>query len=255
MITRAGCLSAVFLAAVVVASAQVGVTEIRVITPGVVYNAGLLDLAASFTKETGTKVTVTSSGMGRIVNDIKTVTPAPDVIFLPFELMSTLSLEGGIKPGTFTPLGRSEMGLAVPAGKPHPDISTVDKLAAALRSAKAVMRSNPAGGSMVARVIEQNVIKRPEFAGVNSPVSTRGEGGQALVRGEGDMALQAICEILPYKEIELVGKLPRELAAWIDMSAAVSARSTQLEPSLAFIRYITRPEAAAVWKAKGLDRF
>jgi hypothetical protein len=51
------------------------------------------------------------------------------------------------------------------------------------------MRSNPAGGSMVARVIEDKVIKRPEFAGVNSPVSTQGEGGQALARGEGDMAI------------------------------------------------------------------
>src|SRR5580765_8126309 len=128
-------------------------------------------------------------------------------------------------------------------------------LAVALRSAKAVMRSNPAGGSMVARVIEQNVINRPEFAGVNSPVSTSGEGGQALARGEGDMAIQAICEILPYRQIELVGPLPRELGAWIDMSTAVSARSTQLEQSNAFIRYITRPEAVAIWKAKGLDRF
>ena len=107
------------------------------------------------------------------------------------------------------------MGLAVRAGAPHPDISTVEKLAAVLKSAKAVMRSNPAGGSMVASVIENNVIKRPQFAGVNSPVSTKGEGGQALARGEGDMAIQAICEILPYKEIELVGPLPRELAAWI----------------------------------------
>ena len=78
---RASCLSAAFVAAAVVASAQVSVTEIRVISPGVVYNAGLLDLAASFTKETGTKVTVTSSGMGRIVNDIKTVTPAPASFF------------------------------------------------------------------------------------------------------------------------------------------------------------------------------
>src|SRR2546421_8375345 len=105
-------------------------------------------------------------------------------------------------------------------------ISTVAKPAAVLRAARAVMRLNPAGGSMVAKVIEQNVIKRPEFAGVNSPVSTQGEGGQALARGEGDMALQAICEIYPYKQIELVGPLPRELAAWIDMSTAVSSRST-----------------------------
>ena len=107
----------------------------------------------------------------------------------------------------------------------------------------------------MAKVIEDHVIKRPEFAGVNSPVSTQGEGGQALVRGEGDMALQAICEILPYKEIELVGPLPRELTAWIDMSTAVSTRSTNQDAALAFIRYVTRPEAAAVWKAKGLIRF
>jgi len=248
-------LLAAILVPMAVVAGQPAAGEIRVISPGVVYNAGLLDLAAAYMKETGTKVSVTSSGMGRIVADIKTGAPPADVIFLPFELMSTLSLDGGIKPGTFIPLGRSEMGLAVRAGAPHPDISTVDKLAAVLRGAKAVMRSNPAGGSMVARVIEQNVIKRPEFAGVNSPVSTNGEGGQALVRGEGDMALQAICEILPYKEIELVGALPRDLAAWIDMSTAVSARSTNPDASLAFIRYITRPESTTVWKAKGLERF
>ena len=171
--------------------------DIRVMAPGVVYNAGLLDLAAAYTKETGKKVGVTLVGMGRIVNTVKTDNPPADVIMLPLELMSTLALDGGVVPGTFWPLGRSEMGLAVRAGAPHPDISTVDKLAAALRSAKAVMRSNPAGSSMVAKVIEDNVIKRPEFTGVNSPVSSQGEGGQAMARGEGDMALQAICEILP----------------------------------------------------------
>ncbi len=242
------------IAATVGAGAQTPAVEIRVLSPGVTTNAGLRDFAESFGKQNNVKVTIVGSGMGRIVNDAKTIDPPPDVIMLPLELMASLSLDGGIV-GAWTPLGRTEMGLAVPAGKPHPDISTVEKLAAALRSAKAVMRSNPAGGSMVASVIEDKVIKRPEFAGVNSPVSLKGEGGQALVRGEGDMALQAICEILPYKEIELVGKLPRELGAWIDMSTAVSARAKDPKRAAAFIQYITRPEAAGIWKAKGLDRF
>ena len=110
-------------------------------------------------------------------------------------------------------------------------------------------------GSMVAKVIEDKVIKRPEFAGVHSPVSTQGEGGQALVRGEGDMALQAICEILPYKEIELVGPLPRDLAAWIDISTAISARAAHGGDGQAFIKYLLRPESSPVWKAKGLERF
>src|SRR6202043_1456597 len=169
----------------------------------------------SFTKETGKKVALNTMIMGSAVNAIKTANPPADVIMLPFELMSSLSLDGNLVPGTYLPLGRSEMGLAVRAGAPHPDISTVEKLATALRAAKAVMRSNPAGGSMVAKVIEDKVIKRPELAGVNSPISTQGEGARALERGEGDMALQAICEILPYKQIELVAPLPRDLAAWI----------------------------------------
>jgi molybdate transport system substrate-binding protein len=241
-------------AAQVVKSQGTPAREIRVTAPGVIVNAGIKDIAEAYTKQTGVKVTITTSGMGRIVNDIKTVNPPGDVITLPFELMSSLSLDGGVKPNTFIPLGRSEMGLAVRAGAPHPDISTVDKLATVLKGAKAVMRSNPAGGSMVAKVIE-TVLKRPEFAGVNSVVSTQGEGGQALARGEGDMAIQAVCEILPYKEISLVGPLPRELAAWIDMSTAVSARATNPDDAMAFIKYMTRPEATAIWKAKGLERF
>jgi molybdate transport system substrate-binding protein len=237
------------------AAARYASADIRVMAPGVIYNAGLLDLAAAYTKETGKKVAVTSVGMGTIVKAVKTANPPADVIMLPLELMSTLTLDGGVVPGSFVPLGRSEMGLAVPAGVPHPDISSVEKLAAVLHSAKAVMRSNPAGGSMVASVIEDKVIKRPEFAGVNSPVSTRGEGGQALIRGEGDMALQAICEILPYKQIELVAPLPRELGAWIDMSTAVSARAQHRDDASAFLKYLLRPESNTVWKAKGLERF
>jgi molybdate transport system substrate-binding protein len=237
------------------AAAQYAAADIRVLAPGVVYNSGLLDLAASYSKETGKKVAVTLVGMGTILQAAKTANPAADIVTLPFELMSTLALDDGVVTGTFLPLGRSEMGLAVAAGAGHPDISTVEKLAAVLRSAKAVMRSNPAGGSMVAKVIEDNVIKRPEFAGVHSVISTQGEGGQALARGEGDMALQAICEILPHKEIELVGPLPRELAAWIDMSIAVSARAEHRDAARAFLQYLLRPESTSMWKSKGLERF
>jgi molybdate transport system substrate-binding protein len=235
-------------------AAQWAAADIRVMTPGVVNSSGLPDLAAAYSKETGKKVAITVVGMGSIVETIKTNNPPPDVIMLPFQLMTSLSLDGGVAPGTFTPLGRTRMGLAVRAGAPHPDISTVEKFAAALRSAKAVMRSNPASRTMVALLID-NVLKRPEFAGVNSPPSTRGEGGQALARGEGDMAIQTICQILPYKEIELVGPLPAELEAWMDMTTAVSSRAEHRDDALALIKYLLRPESDKVWKPRGLERF
>jgi molybdate transport system substrate-binding protein len=236
------------------AAGDYATADIKVITPGVVFSSGLPDLAAAYTKETGKTVGITTIGMGTIVGEIGKRTPPPDVIFLPFQLMTTLSLDGGVAPSTFVPLGRTRMGLAVRAGAPHPDISTVEKFAAALKSAKAVMRSNPASRTMVATLID-DVLKRPEFAGVNAPPSTKGEGGQALARGEGDMAIQTISQILPYKEIELVGPLPRELGAWIDMTAAVSARATHPDDARAFIRYLLRPESNKVWKPRGLERF
>jgi molybdate transport system substrate-binding protein len=229
--------------------------DLRILAPGVVYNAGLVDLAAEYTKKTGKKVGINLVGMGGIDRATRTANPPADITFMPFEAMSSLALDGGVVKGTFVPLGRSEMGLAVRAGAPHPDISTVEKLAVVLHSAKLVMRSNPSGGSMVAKVIEDKVIRRPEFAGVNNKVSTNGEGGQALARGEGDMAIQAICEIYPHPEIELVAPLPRELGAWIDMSAAVSARAPHRDEAIAFLKYITRPEATALWEKKGLERF
>ena len=229
--------------------------DIKVITPGVVFASGMPDLAAAFTKETGKKVGIVVVGMGTIVEEMTKKMPPPDVIVLPFQLMTTLSLDGGVTPGTFTPLGRNRMGLAVRAGAPKPDISTIEKLAVALKSAKAVMRSNPASRTMVALLID-DALKRPEFAGVNAPAATKGnEGGQALAAGEGDMAIQTISQILPYKEIELVGPLPAELRAWIDSGIAVSSRATHPDDARAFMQYLLRAESNMVWKPKGLERF
>src|SRR5436309_13041439 len=165
--------------------------DIRVITPGVVFASGLPDIAAVFTKETRKKVGIVVVGMGTIVQEMTKQTPPPDVIVLPFQLMTTLSLDGGVAPGTFSPLGRTRMGLAVRAGAPKPDIPTVEKFAAALKSAKAVMRSNPALRTTVAMLID-DVLKRPEFAGVNAPPSIKGGGGQALAAGPGERAMQTL---------------------------------------------------------------
>lgn len=228
--------------------------DIRVMTPGVVFASGLTDLAAAFEKQAGKKVGIVTVGMGTIVDEMKKRTPPPDVIVLPWQLMTTLSIDGGVTPNTFTPLGRNRMGLAVRAGAPKPDISTVAKFAAALKGAKAVMRSNPASRTMVATLID-DMLKRPEFAGVNAPPSTKGEGGQALAAGDGDMAIQTISQILPYKEIELVGPVPAELGAWIDTAIAVSARATHVDDARALIRYLLRPESNKVWKPRGLERF
>ena len=54
--------------------------------------------------------------------------------------------------------------------------------------------------------------------------------------------------------MSVVGPLPPELHAWLDGDVAVSSRSSDPKVAAAFLAYITRPAAASVWKAKGLER-
>jgi molybdate transport system substrate-binding protein len=246
----------VFLSAALVAlttlSAQAA--DIRVFAPGFVYNSALKELAADFTRQTGVNVLVTEVGMNVIINQVKTTTPAADVVALPSDLMNTLALDGGIVTGTYTPLGRDELGLAVKKGTPKPDISTVEKLAAVLKSAQAVEINDPKAGTMQGVIID-GILKRPEFSGVHVVPVAKGEGAGALARGEGDMAIQLVPEILNKPPIDLVAPLPAELGGHMDAMLAVSARSADQKNALAFIKFLTRSEAKAAWTAKGMKPF
>lgn len=231
-----------------------GAAELQVVCPPLV-QGGMKDLAAAYTRQIGTVVTVRATVMGKIMDDIATGAPAADVVLLPPDLMDALSNNKGVKPGTRVAVGRSEIALAVRAGAPHPDISGIEKLRAVLLSAKAVAYTQPGPprNSMEAGIIDR-MLHRSEFAGVHTMTVTTGSGVSALARGESDLALQVVSAIIATPGIELVGPLPPQLGAHVDTEIAVSARSADPANAAAFIGYITRPEAAQVWKKFGLDR-
>jgi molybdate transport system substrate-binding protein len=229
-------------------------TEINVFTPAVVWNAGLQDIAADYTKKTGVKVTIKNLNMGKLVGEIRTGTPIADVIIMPVSFMDGMDAMGATVPGTAQDIGRVTIGLAVKKGGPHPDISTPAKLAAALKAGGTVIYSDPASGSMEARIINDMLRQNAVFKGVKDKISTKGEGGQALIKGEADMALQLICEIVNHPELELVGPVPAQLHAYLETSVAVSSRSTQADAAKAFITYMLASNYDPLWKSKGLDR-
>lgn len=230
-----------------------GAQEIELLSPPMIANAGLKDLESDYAKKTGESFSTKITEIGKLLDSAKTSVPPPDIIFLPTEMMGELDSQGGIRAGTRTPLGRMEIGLAVRAGAPHPDISTLAKLVRVLKGAQAVVYSNPATGSMEAKMIDQ-LLNRPEFAGVHRRISTKGNGISALARGEGDVALQLVCEILDRPGTELVGPLPRELGAHIDAEVGVLSAAQHPKEAADFIHYITQPQATAVWASKGLVR-
>ena len=246
-------ITALVLAATTLVSGAATADEIHALVPPIIANAGLTELSAAYGKDTGVVITTKADEMGKLTDDIKDSVPPPDVIFLPTDQMAVLEKEGGLKKGSRISLGRVQIGLAVRPGAPHPDISTIAKLAAVLKTAKSVAYSNPASGSMQAKLIDA-LLNRPEFAGVNKVISTKGNGVAALARGETEMALQLEGEIIGRDGVELVGPLPAALNAFIDTDIAVPATAAMGDEGVAFVRYITRPDAAAVWKSHGLDR-
>lgn len=248
------------LATAVPAAAQAA--EIRVISPGVISNSGLTEVAAAFEKETGVKVIIEVDGMGTILNDIKTRMPAADVVMLPMDLMGTFALSGGLgMDGTFFPLGRVEIGLFKKPDAPRPDITSVPALAAAMKTASVVFYTDPASGSMQAGM-SGVLLKRPDFAGITSqPI--KGDAEPALKRGDGDGRAMGLGLIhgphdptnTPTDNPYLVGMLPAELNMHMDMATTIPVRATNRLDAAKFILFATSPAMRGVWRAKGVDRY
>jgi ABC-type molybdate transport system substrate-binding protein len=235
--------------------------EVRVISPGVISNSGLKEVAAEFTKKTGVKVTIVGAGLGQIVSRIKTETPASDVVMLPMDLMGRLSLDKGLVPGSFTPLGRVEIGLFKKPSAPMQDISTTEKLIAAMKTASVVFYSDPVSGSMQAGMSDR-MVKRPDFAGIHSqPI--KGDAEPALKRGEGDdkaMGLGLIHGVhgpdnKPTDNPYLIGMLPAELGMHMDMATGINVRAPDPKSAREFVDFATSPEMRPVWLKGGTDRY
>ena len=231
-------------------------TTIKVITPAVTANAGLRDLAAGYEKQHGIKVQIVTLTMGRMPDELRTGAEPADIVFLPYALMDQAATDKAIAAGSRINIGRVRIGLAVHKGDPVPDVSTVEKLAAVLKSADSVMFSNPdpKNGSMSAQMIDK-MLNRPEFAGLKRKISPYGEGGQALARGEGQYALQLICEIVNHPDaLTNAGPVPDSLGAYIDSAVAVSSRASHPKEAADFLKYATQEGTYSLWLGKGLER-
>jgi molybdate transport system substrate-binding protein len=221
--------------------------DITVYSPGIV-NGPLKQLAASWTAETGNKVTFAGNNVGRIRTAVATDAVPADVVVAPTADFKEFAPK--LAAGSERPLGRIIFGIVVKGGGAHPDISSHAKFVAFVKKAGVLAFADPKVGSLTGGMVEE-MLKRPEFAGVEArPI--KGMIGDAIVRGDAEYGGGAITEELMAQGAEVVGPFPDELGLHVDMSAAVLKVSTNAKDAEAFLHYVTRPEAAAVWKAGGV---
>jgi molybdate transport system substrate-binding protein len=239
------------------AAGQEAPVGLQVLSSGLSTTAGLGSLTDAYGAQSGVKTAVVGAGMPVIVKAAQTGTPPTDVAILPVAEMDELETAGGVRAGTRARLGRVGVGLALPKGAAKPDITTPQKAYAFLKSAGRVAYTDPKGGSAQATLIAA-MLKRPQAQGINAiPFIGRPGGAQAagaVARGEADVGLQPVGETLFYRpELVAVGPLPDAMGLWVDLDIAVNARSPRPEEARKLEAFLRSPQAAAVWRARGLQ--
>jgi molybdate transport system substrate-binding protein len=230
-------------------------SEITVMTSGA-FTAAFLDLIPHYERATRNKIVVAATsigtGTGSIPSRLQRGEPV-DVVIVADAVLVNFIKGGLVLAESHVPVARSSIGMAVRAGTPRPDISSVDALKRALLQAKSIAYSASVSGDY----LSNELFQRLGIADQVLPKSRRIEGGErvgaVLARGEAEIGFQQISELLPVLGIDVVGALPPEVQKVSVFSAGIAAASRNAEAAGALIRFITSPEAADAITKSGLE--
>ena len=174
-----------------------------------------------------------------------------DLAILTAPLIDDLVRQGKLAAEGRVLLARSAAGVAIHRGALKPDISTVEAFKQALRGARSIGFVEQGQTGIYLKELLARLGLADELKSKLKPVSTG--AGEAVAKGEVELGLTQISEILPYPEADLAGPFPAEIQTYTDFAAAVSTTATQPAAAKALIKFLTGPAAMPVYKAKGLD--
>jgi len=211
----------------------VSAQDLRVLSGGAAKSL-VEPMAATFP---GGKVDVQFQPMGKLFESLAQGANV-DMVIVTEEMLPRLKERA--QPGARA-IARVGIGVAVNEKAPSPDISTVEAFKRTLLAAKSVVYIDPkvgTSGKHVAEVLERLCIARE----VNAKARL-GSGGyivEPVGKGEIELGLHQVSEIIPVKGVKLVGELPRELQKYT-VYVAVPVKSSPAV--LAFIDHLTGPQA------------
>src|SRR5438093_13265643 len=150
-----------------------------------------------------------------------------------------------------TPLARSAIGMAVKAGAPKPDISTVDALKRTLLTAKSIAYSDSASGVYLQDVLFPKLGIWDQIKSKSKKIEADPVGG-VVATGEAEIGFQQISELRPVKGIDIVGELPPGAQIVPVFAAGIPATSMHPEAARALIQWLASPAAYRAIQTRGL---
>ena len=214
------------------------------------------ELKPGYERETGNRLNVSHGASAQLMARLEQG-EAADVAILTAADAKELTGRGKLG-GKLTDVARSMVGVAVRKGAPKPDISSAESFKRAMLAAKAIACSKPVGGGASGAHLAK-VFERLGITAAMAPKSKYGAGGTSglaglfVVRGEAEIAIQQMAELMMVDGLDVVGPLPAELRAITLFTAGVPAGAGNPQAGRALIDFLTAPATKSVIKAKGLE--
>jgi molybdate transport system substrate-binding protein len=207
-------------------------------------------LLPEFERTSGIKVATGSgasqgTGPQTIAAQLARGVPA-NVVILSREGLSEL-----IAAGTDVDLARVPLGVAVRAGTPKPDVSTVEAFKQLLLKAKSVAIPGSTSGIW----LKTDLFPRLGIADkINVKVTPRGTGATGMVAaGDADLAVMPVSEIVHAPGVDLVGTIAPEIQFVQTFSAGVVAGSGDIESSKRLIEFLASAHASETIRNSGME--
>jgi molybdate transport system substrate-binding protein len=242
------------VAATVLFAVTVHAGEIKVMTSGA-FTAPYLELLPQFERATkDTVVTLTTTmgvGANSIPNRLERGEPV-DVIIVAASALDEFIRIGRVVAGSRVDLARSGIGMAVRAGAPRPDISSVEALRQTLLRAKSIAYSSSVSGDYLSKELFQRL-------GIADQILTKAQRvenervGAVVARGGAEIGFQQISELLPETGIDYVGPLPADVQRITVFAAGVATGTRDPDAARAFIRFLASPAAGDAIRRAGLE--
>ena len=213
--------------------------------------AVLRELQPQFEKSTGHKLAIQFSSTANLKQRIEGG-EAFDVVFLTADTADELIKSGKLAGATRAELARSGIGVGFRKGAPKPDVRTAAAMKQSLMNAKSIAYT----GNGASRPSIDKMLERMGLASqVKSKVRLTGAGQapEIVAKGEAEMVITLISEILPVPGVELAGPLPEEFQNYVSFSAAAAAKGGNQQAVTALIKYMDGPAAVPAYKAQGME--
>jgi molybdate transport system substrate-binding protein len=224
--------------------------EIKLIASNAVKEA-YGQLLPAYEKASGNKVTVNWSGTADIIKRVNGGEVA-DAVIITDAGIDALINQGKLVSAGRTNVAKSAAGVAVRAGAPKPDISSIDALKKSLLAARGIVLTPGPSNPFLHQLFDRMGIGAETKAKEVQPAQGQ-QLTDPIIAGKADLVFSQISELIAVKGVAYVGPLPKGSEIVLTYSVAYPAAAPNADAAKALMKFLTTEDAVKDLKKNGLE--